>query len=140
MTTLATKLLRLGQTHEAIERFAARTPAQKHLRGLLLSMLGYVEANYCRPGNEVEAELDRWWLAIATYRRLLESPRLSARGGRELARKMLAVPWARLEKPGVVRRLLGPSARPRPARARKEASQAGRVVNRNRGSALRVAG
>ncbi len=110
MASLATKIRCLSEAREAIESFAVRNPSQQHFRGLLLAMVGYVEANYCRPGKENESELDRWWYAIDAYRRLLESPRLAARGGRKLARRMLALPWERLERPAVLRRLLGPEA------------------------------
>lgn len=110
MDSLSTQIRRLRAVRAAAVRFPAHTPSQRQLQGLLLAMLRQVEANHCRPGRHHAAERERWWLAIEVYWRLFQSPRLAARGGRKLARRLMAMPWYKLEKPVTVRRLLGPDA------------------------------
>ena len=95
---------RLRKALGAAESFPAGNWAQRHVQGVLLSIISHMAANCCAAGEQEEFE--RWWVAVEAYLQVLESPRLLEKGGRKWMNRALELSWAKLEKPGVMPRLL----------------------------------
>ena len=114
---------RLRQALARVESFPARNWAQRHVQGVLLTMLSHMAANCCEAGEE--QELERWWVAVEAYLQVLECPRLLEKGGRTLMNKALDLNWRKLEKPGAMARLLKRRRKRRlkSSRARRAARQ-----------------
>ena len=118
---------RLRQAFEAVEAFDARNWAQRHVQGVLVAVFSHLTAECLEAGEELEFE--RWWVAVEAYREVLECPRLLEPGGRALMEEALSLPWKRLEKPGVMRRLLkrGAKSQQKRSRSRRGKGRRGRA-------------
>ncbi|MCP3956932.1 MAG: hypothetical protein GY719_03680 [bacterium] len=101
----------LAQARDEVRGFAPANPAQRHLRGLLLSMIRHMERNCCQPGRR--QDFARWWRAVQCYRQLLTSPVMASRRARTVLAEVLATPWPR------VQRACTHALRPRRRRRRK---------------------
>ncbi len=78
-----------------IEAFEAGNPQQRHLKGVLLTMLAHMQASCCRPTpegarqQEATRELARWWGHVKRYRKTLFSPALAGKGRQRVLAKLL---------------------------------------------------
>ncbi|MCP3957935.1 MAG: hypothetical protein GY719_08795 [bacterium] len=86
----------LAQARREVEGFTPGNPAQRHLQGLLLSMILHMGLNCCQPGEH--HDFARWWGAVQCYRQLLTSPVMASRRGRTVLAEVLATPWPKVQR------------------------------------------
>lgn len=75
---------RLAQIRARVETFETTNWEQGHLKGLVLSIIGFVDRARCHG-----QELERWWRVAEEYSRALASPKLVGRGRRTFLRKVV---------------------------------------------------
>ncbi len=75
---------RLAQIRASAEAFETVNFEQGHLKGLVLSIIGFVDRARCHG-----RELERWWRVAEEYRRALDSPRLAGKGRQTFLRQVV---------------------------------------------------
>lgn len=80
-------LHRLQDARGEIAAVTVHNRYQRELRGLILSILNYLEEAHCRPGEA--PEFDRWWRVVCDYGRVLVSPEMASKRARTVLDNLL---------------------------------------------------
>ncbi len=78
---------RLEAARKEVEDFECDNRYQRHLQGLISSMLDHMQETCLRRGDE--AELRRWWGIVEEYARVLTSPEMATRRARTVMEELL---------------------------------------------------
>ena len=90
---------RVRKTRVEVEAFECVNRHQKHLQGLILSMLDFIGGVCCEPGEE--REFARWWAAVEAYRRVLFAPVMATKRARTILKQVLDETWGFAEWAGI---------------------------------------
>ncbi len=91
-----TERRRIASARARVARLPAVNHSQRQLRCLLLEMLGYMARELTGAGDE--QALERWWVAVRAYQRVLELPVMATPRARTLLAKVLDARWPEVEK------------------------------------------